>query len=121
MVNYNNNVPFIFESFHSQQDSLWHEKASWKCQTTKLPDDQNQFSFLQRGYSSWNCISYAGFTWNSNILHWAVHDLITLHNFQVSHDTYNHPLKNSGFIWDMPFSKFKDSVETKDLGKGQRQ
>ena len=36
-------------------------------------------------------------------LHWALHDLITFHNFEVSQGTWNHPLKTYGFIWDTNF------------------
>jgi len=47
------NVPFIFECFHDQQDSQWHEKAPWKYQNRKSSNTQIFFSsfffFLQTG------------------------------------------------------------------------
>ena len=42
------NIPFIFECFHDQQDSQWHEKASRRYQTKNLQNGQNVF-FLRMG------------------------------------------------------------------------
>ena len=42
------NIPFIFEYFHDQQDSQWHEKASRRYQTKNLQNGQNVF-FLRMG------------------------------------------------------------------------
>lgn len=85
-----------------------HESAKPpSCQTTKI-----SFPFFREA----TVVEIASLTRVSHeTVAFYIEQYTTLSLFTTSksHTTLiaNHPLKNSGFIWDMPFSKFKDSVE----------
>ena len=49
LISLYNNVPFIFECFHEQQDSQWHEKASQRYQTKNSQNGPNFFILLSSG------------------------------------------------------------------------
>jgi len=79
LVSLYDNVPFIFECFHDQQDSQWREKASWRYQTRNSQNGQNVFLsfffffFFRRASSVLSESLTMVLAWNSSILHWAVH------------------------------------------------
>ena len=73
-----NNVPFIFECFHGQQDSQWCEKASQRYQTNNSQNGPNVFlsSFFRWASSILREPLTMVYPRNSSILYGAVYNPI---------------------------------------------
>ena len=86
VVSLYNNVPFILECFHDQQDSQWREKASQKYQTKNSQNGPNVFlssSLFFRRASLILCEPLTlVYTRNSSILYEAVHNPIAFSQLQ---------------------------------------
>ena len=54
------------------------------------------------------------FAQNSSILHWAVHQPIAFHNFEISWGSLNRSLNNYGFISDAIFKNLYTYVDSVD-------
>jgi len=79
LISLYDNVLFVFECFHDQQDSQWCEKASWKYPTKQQQNGPNVFllsSFFRRASSMLRQPLALVYAWNSSILYWAVHEPI---------------------------------------------
>ena len=82
LISLYDNILFIFECFHDQPDSQWHEKASWKYPTKQQQNGQIVFllllllSFFRRASSVLRQPLALVYARNSNILYWTVHDPI---------------------------------------------
>ena len=82
LISLYDNVLFIFECFHDQQDSQWREKASRKYPTQQQQNGQIVFllsfflSFFRRASSLLRQPLALVYARNSSTLYWAVHDPI---------------------------------------------
>ena len=109
LISLYDSILFIFECFHGQQDSRWHEKAS-----RKYPTKQQQIGqivillFLSSDGLAQYCV---------NLSRWFTHETAAFsteqcttpslfHNSEVSQGTRSHSLKHCGFQFGTPFSLF---------------
>ena len=106
LISLYDNILFIFECFHDQQDSQWREKASRKYPTKQQQNGQIVFllSFF-RWASSMLCEPLSWFTHETAANYPEQCTTLSLfHNFEVSQDACNHPLHNYGSVRWTPFS-----------------
>ena len=107
----------MFSCFHDEQPAHWCEHES-----TELGSHQTakcfSFFFFRRASSKLHDSFTMVFAWNSSILHWAVHQPIAFHNFEVSRGGLNLLVKNYGFINNTIFKNLRmctNHLATKQL------
>ena len=84
LISLYDNILFIFECFHDQQDSQWREKASRKYPTKQQQNGQIVFLLSSDGLAQWLrqplVLVYAR---NNSTFYGAVHDPSLFHNFKL--------------------------------------
>jgi len=109
LISFYDNVLFIFECYHDQQNSQWREKALRKYPTKQQQNGQIVFFFFLSSDGVAQCCI--------NLSRWFTHKTAAffteqcttpslLHNFEVSQGACSHSLKHYGFQFGMPFSIF---------------
>ena len=108
LISLYNNIPFIFECFHDQQDSSHREKPSRKYHTRYSQNEQIVFlsfsSSFRRASSTSPQSLMMVFTRNSSILHRAVHQPIAFSQTPSLHQAAAaaHSITMASFV--TPFS-----------------